>query len=217
MCDRCELHIFGPRPISGLSLEETLHRIMRPPLSPISQQDILSRRHYTHITHGARVLLTAPTEAPIHLDAQEVEADVPEGSVVINTHHSYAHPQQGVLVYRVTYQGHSFVFATDVEGYIGLDRRLIDFARDTDLLIHDAEYDEHEYADEVTVKQGWGHSTWRMATEVAAAAQVGRLILTHHSPFHDDEYLDKLEEKARTVFLNTEMAQEGKIIDINAT
>lgn len=214
MCAQCRLHIFGPEPLNGLSLAETLQRIMRPPLSPISQQDLLSRRYYTHITHGSRILLTDPTEPPTHIKAHEMQDDVPETSVVINTHHSYAHPQQGVLIYRVTYKEHSFVFATDVEGYIGLDRRLITFARNVDLLVHDAEYDEDEYADGSTVKQGWGHSTWRMATDVAKAANVQRLVLTHHSPFHDDDYLDKMESEAQATFPNTQMAQEGKIINI---
>ncbi len=214
MCNQCTLHVFGPEPMNGLSLEKTLQRIMRPPLSPISQQDILSQRHHTHITHGARILLTDPQEAPRHFEAYQKQAHVPTGGVTIDTHHSYAHPQQGVLVYRVTYQEQSFVFATDVEGYIGLDRRLIDFAQHADLLIHDAEYDEHEYAEEATVKQGWGHSTWRMATDVAEAAHVKRLILTHHSPFHNDDYLDEMEQKAQTAFANTQMAQEGEIIHI---
>ena len=214
MCDKCQLHFFGPQPINGLDLEETLQRIMRPPLSPISQQDILSRRYYTHITHGARILLTDPTQPPTHIQAHEMQDDVPENSVIIDTHHSYAHPQQGVLIYRVTYQEHSFVFATDVEGYIGLDRRLIAFARDVDLLVHDAEYDEDEYADGSTVKQGWGHSTWRMAADVAKAANVRRLILTHHSPFHDDDDLDEMEKKAEAVFPDTQMAREGTIINV---
>lgn len=217
MSAQCQLHIFGPEPTNGLSLEETLHRIMRPPLSPISQQDVLSRRYYTHITHGARILLVDPNEAPKHVEAHEIQKHTPENSAVVDVHHSYAHPQQGVLVFRVSYHEHSFVFATDVEGYIGQDQRLIHFAQNTDLLVHDAEYDEHEYAQSSVVKQGWGHSTWRMATDVANAAQVGRLILTHHSPFHDDEYLAGMEKKAQAVFPNAEMAQEGKIINITPT
>jgi ribonuclease BN (tRNA processing enzyme) len=215
MSDKCQLYIFGPEPSNGLSLEETLHRIMRPPLSPISQQDVLSRRYYTHITHGARILLTAPGKAPKHVEAHKIEQHISKDNVVIDVHHSYAHPQQGVLVFRISYHERNFVFATDVEGYIDHDQRLIRFARNTDLLIHDAEYDEHEYAQGSVVKQGWGHSTWRMATTVAEAAQVGRLILTHHSPFHDDEYLASMEKKAQTVFPNTQIAQEGKIIDVS--
>mgnify|MGYP006285143571 CR=1 FL=1 len=216
MCAHCRLHIFGPEPLNGLTLAETLQRIMRPPLSPISQQDILSRRYYAHITHGARILLTDPDEPPQHVKAFQKQEDLPAESVVIDTHHSYAHPQQGVLVFRVSYQGHSFVFATDVEGYVGLDQRLIRFARNADVLIHDAEYDDDDYAAGVTIKQGWGHSTWRMATGVAKAAEVERLILTHHSPHHSDDDLDKIGEKARMVFPETQMAQEGNVISVSA-
>ena len=57
---------------------------------------------------------------------------------------SSAHPQ-GVFVYRIEMGGGKLVFATDVEGYAGGDRQLIQFARGADLLIHDAEFTSEEY------------------------------------------------------------------------
>jgi ribonuclease BN (tRNA processing enzyme) len=129
-------------------------------------------------------------------------------------YHGYHHPKSGILFFRITYRGHSVVIATDTEGYIDIDRKLVDFAQDADLLIHDAEYDEHEYSEETVVRQGWGHSTWRMAANVAKAAEVKQLALTHHSPMHDDAYLESMLEKTRQIFPNSILAQEERTVHI---
>ena len=60
-------------------------------------------------------------------------------AVVIRIHKSYAHPG-GVFVYRITWRDKSVVYATDTEGYVGTDKRLVKFAKDADVLIHDAQY-----------------------------------------------------------------------------
>jgi PleD family two-component response regulator len=65
--------------------------------------------------------------------------------------------------------------------------------RHADLLIHDAQYTPEEYP----AKKNWGHSTFEYAVELAAAADVRQLALTHHDPTHDDEQLSKIEERAR--------------------
>lgn len=210
------LNFFGPKPPTGESLRETLLRIMRPPFSPIGQHDLLSQRSFTHVRQGDQMLLTDPHQPAQHITVHENLQTVPEDAAQIEIHHSYNHPQNGVQVFRINYQNHSVVFATDVEGYIGGDRRLIKFAQGADLLIHDAEYDEHEYADGLLVKQGWGHSSWKMATQVAKAAGVHRLALTHHSPQHDDAYLDQMAKKAQDIFPTTFMAREGEIVRVCA-
>ena len=81
------------------------------------------------------------------------------------------------------------VLATDVESAPWSDERLIDLARGTDVLIHDAQYFSDEYH---ATKVGWGHSTWRDAVRIAEAAGVGRLVLTSHDPNCTDEGVDEL-------------------------
>ncbi|MDP7421752.1 MAG: MBL fold metallo-hydrolase [bacterium] len=118
-----------------------------------------------------------------------------------------------VLGYRISIDGHSFVYATDTEPYhrlfspdnegsseaseldskIGehvnqLDRRLVDFSLNADLLIHDAQYLEHEY----NTKIGWGHSTVEEAINVALASRIGKLVLFHYDPVRTDEELDAI-------------------------
>jgi ribonuclease BN (tRNA processing enzyme) len=127
-------------------------------------------------------------------------------------HRGYHHPEWHPTSHQL--QRKSLVFATDTEGYTGGDRKLINFARGADLLIHDAEYDTQDYANLQIIKQGWGHSTWEMAVEVARAAEVKQLALIHHNPMHSDAYLDAMEKKAQATFPAAFMAREGQTVTL---
>jgi len=78
------------------------------------------------------------------------------------------------------------------------DRRHANFMADADLVIHDAQYTPEEYAQ----KKNWGHSTYEYAVQIAAAADVRQLALTHHDPGHDDHFVAEIERKARTLALS---------------
>ena len=140
----------------------------------------------------------------------------PENAVIIRAMRSYTHPQ-GVMIYRVDYQGKSVVYATDTEGYVKGDRRLVAFARDADLLVHDAQYTEAHYIGELAgapVTQGFGHSTATMACETAIAARVGQLVLFHHDPNYTDKAIAGIEREARDLFANTVAAREGQVVNL---
>jgi CheY-like chemotaxis protein len=64
-----------------------------------------------------------------------------------------------------------------------------------DVVIHDAQYTPEEYP----AKKNWGHSTFSYVTRIAAAAKVKRLFLTHHDPLHNDEFLDRIEARAKEI------------------
>jgi len=127
---------------------------------------------------------------------------------------SYAHPKDGVLVYRISCNGKSLVYATDKESYIGGDSKMITFARNTDLLIHDTQYTMEDYTSTVTPRQGYGHSTPEMAVETAKLANVRQLVMFHLEPNYNDEQLEKMEIKAKGAFYNTVLAREGLEIDL---
>ena len=115
-------------------------------------------------------------------------------------------------MYRINWRGRSIVYATDTEGYAGVDRRLVQFAREADLLIHDAQYLEEHYRGQLVgfpSTQGYGHSTAGMACEVAASAQVGQLVLFHHDPSYTDRVIYKLETEARKKFAKVLASYEG--------
>lgn len=65
------------------------------------------------------------------------------------------------------------------------NERVVANVRGVDLLVHDAQLTEAQYATQV----GQGHSCIEAAIRNAHAAQVRALLLTHHDPAHSDDFL----------------------------
>jgi ribonuclease BN (tRNA processing enzyme) len=181
---------------------------------PQGLEELDSQRYIHHIRQGDLIVLSEPATSPRLLGLRDDQEQVPRDAVTVRVHRSYNHPKGGVLIFRIEHQECSVVVATDVEGYCGGDQRLVRFAQGTDLLIHDAEYDEDEYAGQSVIRQGWGHSTWRMAADVALAAGAKRLALVHHNANHDDAFLEAMERKAQAVFPDAFIAREGMAVDL---
>ena len=97
--------------------------------------------------------------------------------------------------YRVETDDASLVFASDGE-YKRLARadteRFVQFFKDADLLIFDAQYSLSESLD----KYDWGHSSAVMGAELAHRACVKRLALFHHDPTSSDEKVLLAQEEA---------------------
>ncbi len=95
-----------------------------------------------------------------------------------------SHPGESYS-YRIEHDGESLVYATDAE-YKQMDpdntQVYVDFFRDADLLIFDAQFSLNDALDRVD----WGHSTPVIGAELAHRAGVRRLALFHHDPLSDD-------------------------------
>ena len=124
------------------------------------------------------------------------------------------HPGEAVG-YRVNWRGYSAAYITDTEHLAeGLDQNVLRLARNADVMIYDATYTDEEYHSPVSSKLGWGHSTWQEAVKVAIAANVKKLVIFHHDPLHNDDFLDHVGEQAAKQFPNTFMAREGWSIQL---
>jgi len=201
------ISIFGPR-LAGQSIEQLITSIMSPPYFPVDIRSLPSCRTFHTITQEEHIIWrqgdTDPTVRTKHED--DTDADVR-----VISHITDSHPQNGALIYHIEHAGRRLVFATDVEWNGQPDADFISLAKGADLLIHDAQYTNDDYQQ---TKQGFGHSTVKIATDVALAAGVRRLILFHHEPTYDDDQLDRMEAEARTSFANTYSACEGMEIDL---
>ena len=115
--------------------------------------------------------------------------------------HKYYGGSYGI---RMEDMGKTVVMCTDIEHMNGIDETIVDLARDADLLIHDGQYTDEEYKK----YKGWGHSTWRQAVELSKKANVKKLVITHHDPDHDDDFLDAMERECQIEFANSCFAKE---------
>jgi phosphoribosyl 1,2-cyclic phosphodiesterase len=117
--------------------------------------------------------------------------------------------------FRLTEQKRSLVYISDVEYRRGaISREAVEFARDADLLIHDAYFTQKDYMPD------WGHARIQHAILLAESASVGRLLLFHHSPGRSDDEIDALvtahrdDLDHRGVKLRLEAAYEGMTIQL---
>jgi len=149
---------------------------------------------------------------PIRIDAMGAEfefltyggKETIHGATVkaVAQHHLYSGGSYG---FRIEDESVSLVVCTDVEHIHGIDPHIVDFAKGADLLIHDGQYTAKEYKK----FKGWGHSTCEQAAKVAKLAKVKKLIITHHDPDHNDDFLDSMEKSCQKLFPNSLFAKEG--------
>jgi phosphoribosyl 1,2-cyclic phosphodiesterase len=206
------LHIFGPG-----GTPETLKHVLEHNQSaetfPLSLRDMSAAKTIESVRESQVIVWD---EENVRVDASG--SGLSPEAVVIRIHKSYAHPG-GVYVYRITWRGKSVVYATDTEGYVGMDRKLVAFARDAGVLIHDAQYSEEHYRGQLAgfpSTQGYGHSTVTMACEVAAAAETGELILFHYDPAYSDDLVAAQESTAQQLFPDSRAAYEGFEISLKS-
>jgi hypothetical protein len=118
--------------------------------------------------------------------------------------------------------GSSIVYLTDNElppagSGSEVTSALARFAEGANVLIHDAQYDEHEMA----TKRGWGHSSLQSVLELGHAAETRHLVLFHHDPDRDDDALDAIGWRAQTLLRQSKsdtqctVAHEGLVIQLD--
>jgi phosphoribosyl 1,2-cyclic phosphodiesterase len=192
-----DIHVWGPTsPVQ--SLAERIAMYLSPPLFPVHLDDV-------------------PAQLTFH--------DAPEEAVAIGsaTIRAAKVQHQGPTVgYRIEEDGHAFVYLPDHEPSLGGPLRGLDvewmsghnIAQGADVLLHDAQYGDDEYPNHI----GWGHSSLADAVEFADKADVGRLVLFHHDPYHTDDELDALlalvREQRPTMHDRVCLAYEGMTITL---
>lgn len=118
-----------------------------------------------------------------------------------------SHPNIG-MGYKFIEDEKTFVFLTDNElGYRHRNGRTFDeyaeFAKDADLLIHDAEYTPEQYRFNKT----WGHSNYIDALNLSLKARVKKFGLFHHNQDRSDTEQDMIVQECRDIIKskNTDM------------
>jgi len=171
-----EVHVWGPPSVTH-DLRTRLTKYLSPPLFPVRLRDL-------------------PCRLSLH--------DVPIGAFAVGALRVrcalVCHPGPTVG-YRISEGDAAVVYLPDHEPALGarvfpLRRDWTsgaELAADADLLIHDAQYTDAEYA----ARPGWGHSALRHAVAFAGLVRARHLVTFHHDPGHSDALLDALTEEAR--------------------
>lgn len=184
--------IYGAVAPNGSTIEQRLNDQMLHPNFPVPLQIMGSQMSFCDLEVGETVEI----------------GDIRVENALLN------HPGEAVG-YRVNWRGHAAAYISDTEHYTDrLDENVLWLSRDADVMIYDATYTDEEYYSERSSKVGWGHSTWQEAVKVAKAANVKRLVIFHHDPLHNDEFMDGIKEVTSQHFPNSVVAWEGLTIDL---
>ena len=128
----------------------------------------------------------------------------------------------GSFGYSFEKNGKKFVYSTDSEhneASESADYRFLDFFRNADVLVFDAQYILSQNMD---MKKDWGHSSSIIGVELAFKSAVKKIVLFHNEPTYDDKILEKMLHDTRRYAqiagdeekLEVELAYDGLEIEL---
>jgi phosphoribosyl 1,2-cyclic phosphodiesterase len=196
---QAEIVIWGPASPEH-SLRDRIARYISAPLSPVEVREL-------------------PSDISFRASPQQWEI----GSATI-TAAPVAH-RGPTLGYRIEDGDEALAYIPDHEPALGADLDSqgpewisgFDLAAGADLLLHDGQYADEEYADHL----GWGHSALSHSLAFARRTGARRTLLFHHDPLHSDEWLDAHGERAAAAWEAgggapgaVELAREGASYEV---
>lgn len=191
--------IWGPAGHSE-TLRTRLNRYLSPPIFPVALRDI-------------------PCELTINeLDNSEIQI----GSFSIRS--EFIIHRGPTLGYRIECGNKTLAYLPDHEPMISSpslydgDKWVSGFylAQDADVLIHDTQYTEEEYA----TRNGFGHSSIQHTINFARRTHCKRVFMFHHDPEHNDKFLAGMLSTARDLAkedLKVDLAKQGNSYTVDAS
>jgi phosphoribosyl 1,2-cyclic phosphodiesterase len=195
--EQVRIDVWGPRsPVQ--SLRDRIRRSFSPPLFPIDLHEIPAQLTFQDVPKtpwtvaGAR-LVSGLVMHPGPTVGFRIEAD--------GASFAYVPDHEPALTGRFAERSRDWISGSSI-------------AEDVDLLLHDSQFFEDEYAERV----GWGHSSVESAVAFARAVGARRLVLFHHDPLHADRTLEQLEVEAASLTGERDqppiVAREGMVFDL---
>lgn len=164
------IHLYSPRPIS--LMKDNFTRLFDGSYSPLKDLSYLKANIHFHFL-----------EEPLKLYGNEI-------------HFKQAHHPARSYAYRIKrkkFQTGIIYHHENIRDMV--NQSLIDFLKNSDLLIHDAKFTEKDYLKNIH----WGHSSIERAIENAELISSRFLFLTSYHFFYPDDfirlYLDRLTKK----------------------
>ncbi len=167
-----KLDILGPPQVEQ-TLQSTIESFVSPPLFPVGIADLPGTLSFREVLNHTFSIGSATVTT-----AEVAHCGATNGYRIQNG--------TGSVAYLSDHQA-------PIDGSLDVPESVMALCRDVDVLIHDAQYD----LDEFELKANWGHSTVDYAVAVAAASGAARLVLFHHDPSHDDDWIEDALAHAR--------------------
>lgn len=173
----------------------------------------IKQRHHDQMLHPNFPVPLQIMQAELQFYDLDIGEKLPIGEVMVENA-KLNHPGEAIG-YRVSWQGLTAAYVTDTEHFPDrLDENVLHLAENADVLIIDATYTDAEYYDKKTSKVGWGHSTWQEAVKIARTAKVKKLVIFHHDPLHNDDFLDTVSKDVAAAYPGAILAREGESIEL---
>ncbi len=160
---------FYAKPRAGLSAQEQVAALISPPLWPVGLEVYPGTVIFHDIAGSFQI--------------GDVRVDLMESN----------HPG-GSSIFRLSYDDHRIVYATDYEHTDDKMKELADFCKGASLVLYDGQYTIEEYER----RKGFGHSTVEKGLELMEASGAKRLMIVHHDPYHTDEDLKRMEDAVKS-------------------
>lgn len=185
------VEIYAPKQPDGRSIRDLFLEKIKPPMFPVPLDQFAARITFHEVG----------------------DEDFTIGKYQVRSRYV---PHVGpTLGFKVTYEGASVTYLSDhqqpdMDSYSITDGAR-DLCADVDLLIHDAQFTDEEFAN----KCSWGHSTYGYARWVAETCRAKRLALFHHDPSRTDATLREISAQlASSSSFDIFAAREGESVDV---
>ena len=178
------LDVYGPSQADS-TLKDTFEAIVQPPFFPIHFADFRGETCFHDLD----------------------DSGIGVGGIKV-TARSVPHIGH-TLGYRIEANGSSLVYIPDHQAPLdrwSVTQGVLELCDGADMVIHDAQYTEHEFA----ALSDWGHSTPTYALHVAREAGARQLTLFPHDPSHTDREIDKMLSHSRR------LASESSVVEVTA-
>jgi phosphoribosyl 1,2-cyclic phosphodiesterase len=183
------LHIYGSAASNGASIKQCLGDQMLQPHFPYPLQVMQSELAFCYLTPNRVITID----------------DVTISTALIN------HTQKSIG-YRVTWQDYSVAYITDLSNRVDdvEQANVLDLVQGADLLIANATYTEltprnHQDKD----------FPWQAGVDLALKGEVKHLVVSHHHPDDEDDFLDAMQPKVKSAFESVVLAHEGLVVSLN--
>lgn len=180
---------------AGYRLEDAFTQMMDPAFFPVGLSHMQAEISFEQLTYG-----------PFSIGSVRVSS--------CRTNHPGA-----CSAFRLDTKDGSICYVTDHESGDAnstRDEAIHALTTNADVLILDSQYTAEEYPH----RREWGHSSMPAAIRCARNADARRVVLFHHDPSHDDEFLDRMAKDAlqnpKGHPMEISLASEGMEIRLSA-